>query len=341
MKRGSGFFGFTAAPLAALITCAALHLANPLTAPAAEADATAISRMEDIHHDMSDVVLKMANSIDGFFGTERYETFEQNESYIRLRLNLDWMETSGADLSPNVKIQLILPGTMDRIKVVANEDDDEGAEAGGRDAENESDIALRFVGFESDRTGLSFDVGARIRDWVFAGFGRVNLQFTYPLGGEWIGRSTNRLYWYTDTGFRNDFRQYFERKITDNFFFRSRTRLQYFEEEDANPFPEQKFTLFQRVGDRLGLAYEAIGEKIPADDTPFDEEDILEIDDAYTQFTLRIRSRFKTRWPWLYFEVWPAVVFPEELDYDATLAARFRIEVTFGHIRDAAVTVEE
>ncbi len=330
-----------ATPAVLALVPAVLLLAVPLTAHAAEAQAEETSRMEDIHRDMSDMVLKMANSIDGFFGTERHTTFEQNTSSIRLRLNFDWTETTGVDLFPNVRLHLVLPGTMDRLRIVANEDDEEGAEAGGRDAENESDIALRFVGFETDRRGLSFDVGVRIRDWVFAGFGRVNLQLAYPLGMEWAGRSTNRLYWYTDTGFRNDFRQYFERAITKKLFFRSRTRLQYFEEEDANPFPEQRFSLFQKFSDGIALAYEATAEKVPADDTPFDDEDILVPDDSYTHYTLRIRTRFKTRWPWLFFEVWPVLIYPEEFDYDPTLAARFRMEITLGHIKDHTLTVEE
>jgi len=341
MKRDSGFFRFAAAPLAVLIMCAAFHLFSPPAAESAEGEPTATATMEDLHQDMSDMVLKTANSLDGFFGTERYATFEQNRSYVRLRLNFDWTETTGVDVFPNIKLYLVLPGTMNRLRIVANEDDEEGAEAGGQDAEDESDVALRFVGFESDRRGLSFDVGARIKDSVFAGFGRINLQFVYPLGMEWIGRSTNRLYWYTDTGFRNDFRQYFERKLTEKLFFRSRTRLQYFEEEDANPFPEQKFSLFHKVTDGMALAYEAIAEKVPADDTLFDEEDILVPDDAYTHYTLRVRSRFKTRWPWLFFEVWPVLLLPEEFDYDLTLAARFRIEITFGHITDDTLTVEE
>jgi hypothetical protein len=287
------------------------------------------------------MVLKMANSIDGFFGTERHSTFEQNQSYVRLRLNFDWTEATGVDLFPNVKIHLVLPGTMERLLLVANEDDEEGADSGGRDAEGESDIALRFVGFETHRAGLSFDLGARIKDSELAGFGRVNLQVTRPLGKEWIGRATNRLYWYTNTGFRDDFRVYFERALSKKLFFRSRSRLQYFEEYDANPFPEQKFGLFQKLTDNIVLAYEAIAEKIPADDSPFDDEDIQDPDDAYTHYTLRIRSRFRTRWPWLFYEVWPIVTFPEELDYDLTLAARFRLEITFGHIKEIDLKVEE
>ena len=129
--------------------------------------------------------------------------------------------------------------------------------------------------------------------------------------------------------------------VSEKLFFRSRTRLQYFEEEDANPFPEQKLTLFHRLSDRVVLAYEAIGEKIPSDDTLFDEDDIVEPDDAYTPLSLLVRSRFKTRWPWLYVEFWPILAFPEELDYSATLAARIRLEVIFGHIRDDTLTVEE
>lgn len=299
------------------------------------------TRVVELHRDMSDLVLKAADTIDGFFGSERHMTFKQNTSNVRLRLNFDWIDTTGLELFPNFRIHLVLPGTLERLRIVANEEDDEGSDAGGIDAEDESNVALRFVGYDTDRRGVSFDVGARARSWELAGFGRINLHFAYPLGTEWIGRSTNRLYWYTDTGLRNDFRQYFEYQLTQKLFFRSRTRLQFFEEESDNPYPEQKITLFQQVGGSLVLAYEALAEIIPGADSPFDEEDIANPGSSYTHYELRVRSRFRTRWPWLFFEVWPRLLWPEERDFSSTPGASFRIEITFGHFGDRSVSVEE
>jgi hypothetical protein len=330
-------------PLLAALLLAPLLGAASLPSAYADDEETreAAATVEDLHGQMSDMVLKTANGIDSFFGTERSTTFEENTSYIRLRLNFDWLETSGLDINPGVKLHVVLPGAMSRLRLIANDEEEHGGEGQGEEAEVESSIALRWIGFDSDRAGLNFDLGMRISDWTPAGFGRANVQFVLPLGGKWIARTTNRLYWYTDTGWRNDLRQYFEFQLSKNFFFRSRTRIQYFEEEGDELFPEQKLTLFQRLGDRQAIAYEALVERIPADDSRFDEEDIVVPDDAYTEAQLRMRYRVNLFRPWFHVELWPIVLFPEEQDYDLTWAARFRVEITFGHVTAGSVKIGE
>jgi hypothetical protein len=289
----------------------------------------------------SQTVQKLANSIDRFFGSDRYQTWETNESSIRLRLNFDYIEGQDINLNLNVQFNIFLPGISHRLSLVGNPDDDEGTDS-GEDARNESELALRWMGGKIGKADSSYDLGLRIKDSNLAGFARWNLQRNFSREhSQWNTRLTNRLYWYTDTGFRDDFRFYIERPMRENLFFRARTRLQYFEEQGSNIFPEQRFTVYQRIGKSQILAYEALGEIIPDDDSAFDDDNIDVPDSKYTDYLVRVRYRTNWLHPWLFVEFWPTIAWPEEHDYRTTYAARLRLEIHFGYTRAKPIRIDE
>ncbi len=304
------------------------------------AGATTIDRM---HATASRWFQGAAGRVDGFFVTDEYATHEDNQSRLRLRLNTDYVEHQGWDLGVNVKLHLVMPGWDKRLRLVMNDADDSNDTASQvADSTDESDIALRWLGIRTDRVGLSFDLGVRIKDSDLAGFGRINAAVRYPLGEKWIGGTTNRLYYYSDTGVRNDLRQYFDRQINDTLRFRSRTRVQYFEENDYNPTSEQKFTLFHVLNKRSALAYEALFERYAQEDSLFDDDKIaVPLKDNYKSYSLRVRYRTNVWREWLFLEFWPIVSWPEERDYDLTLGARFRVEINFGQTPKSAAKIEE
>lgn len=308
--------------------------------PPVEQPGAVTTTIESAQAEMSRAVLKAGNFIDRFFFNERHSTWEDNDTSIRLRLNFDAVEDHGTDVNPEVKLNLVLPIFDGRLRLVGNDDDDEGADSGDRDVSDDSSIALRYVGIDTDKWGASYDLGLRVRDSNAEGFGRINVIRNYDLSGSWAGRTANRLYWYTNAGWRDDARQYFERRISDKVFFRARTRLQWFEEE-SGVFTEQRFTLFQQLSDKSALAYEVLARKIPGDDSVFDDDEILRPDNNYNQAQLRLRYRQNFKWPWFFYEVWPIAAFTEERDYDLTLALRLRLEIILGRIRETKTRLDE
>lgn len=269
------------------------------------------------HEEISHTVQKVANAIDSFFASDRQLSWEENRTTVTLRLDTDFIEYHGADFSPTLKLRLYLP-SLKRFMFVLNEDTDQASEYTPVGSEDESNLALRWTGHAREGRDLSFDVGLRIKDWDLAGFGRINAAIEYRLGANWLGRTTNQLYWYTDTGWRNDLRQYFERKLGEKLLFRSRTRLQYYEEHGERLFPEQKFTLYHRLeGRKAVLAYEIAGWTVPVEETVFDDDEIVKPDDEYTHLLALVRYRRNVRWPWLFVEIWPDFRFAEELDYQS------------------------
>lgn len=278
---------------------------------------------------LSRSVQKTAARIDNFFSNERY-SWSSNKTRVTLRGNFDWIDNRGWEFNPELRLFLALPGLNDRFRIVANDDDDGGTTDGSPNDRDESDIALRFIGKQTQKGGYSYDFGLSTRDDQFQGFVRLNLFRHYSLGSRWAGRSENRLYWYTSSGLRNDFRQYFERKLSDTWFFRARTRIQYEEDKDKGWYPEQKFTLFQRITDRSVLAYEAIARQYCGCDPIFDPEQQLIQSDKYNQYQARLRFRQNAIYPWLFYEIWPIAAWTEERDYEFTPAIRFRLEIVLG-----------
>ena len=282
------------------------------------------------YESVDNLVQTTVRRVDSFFVNDEHSTFAERKTRIRLRLNTDYIQHHGWELSPKIKLHLVLPGMNDRLRIVMN--DDQGADvdqASPNDEEN--DLALRWIGRQNAKRGYSFDLGFRIKSGNFDPFGRVNLGFEYDLPGRWVGQSTNRLYYYSKTGVRNDFRQYFNHGLTDELLFRSRTRLQYFEENEENPYIEQKFSLFHSLSDSRKVAYEALYRKVSIEDSPFDEDEIISTgNDYYSHYQLQVRFRQQAWRPWFFVELWPIVAWPEERNYDTVFGARVRFEVNLG-----------
>lgn len=326
-------------PLPTLIRFALIMLL-PVSAMAAEdgvaeeAPAESRTMVDRSYQSVDNLVQSTVRRIDSFFVNEEHATFTDRKTRVRLRLNTDYIQHHGWEVSPKLKLNLVLPGLNDRLRLVVNDEPGSDVDQAAPN-DDDNDVALRWIGRQNPKRGYSFDLGLRIKGGNLDPFGRINLGFEYPLAGDWIGQSTNRIYYYSKTGFRNDFRQYFNRSLTDDLLFRSRTRLQYFEENEKNPYIEQKFSIFHSLSEKRKLAYEVLYRKLSIEDSPFDEDEIeVEGAEYFNHFQLQARYRQQFWKPWFYAEFWPIVAWPEERDYATTLGARFRLEVNLGGTGD-------
>lgn len=305
-------------------------LAQETSEPSPAQEVEGVDKADQMQHKLTNLVRFTANSVDNFFSTDRH-SWGDNKTRVTLRGNFDWVDKHGWEFNPELRLNLALPGLGDRLRVVANEDDDDGAGGGSAADDQESNLALRFVGSVSRKQGISFDVGLSTRgDETLQGFGRVNLFRNWKLTKTWDGRAENRLYYYTNSGLRNDFRWFFEHRLNEKFFFRSRTRFDYLEDRNKEWYPEQRFTLFHQITNRTAVAYELAYEEVAPEDSPWDPDEVQILDDRYTHYYARLRFRQNIGYPWLFYEVWPTAAWAEEQDYDFVPAIRFRLEVVLG-----------
>lgn len=302
--------------------------AEPAAPEVPIAEATRVDRLHSATENLIDAAVKR---VDAFFVNETHDTFEEDKNRVRLRLNLDDIQYHGWDTSAKVKVNVRLTGLSKRLRLVVNDAEEDEEDQATQYEDEGNDVAIRWIGHQGKKTGVSVDGGVRLKSGKVDPFGRLNTSIRYPLAGEWLGQSTNRIYYYSQAGWRNDFRQYFNRPINDELLFRVRSRIQYFEDKDSNPQLEQKFTLFQSLTDHSALAYEALWRRETAEDSVFDEDEItIEPKDKYQQVQLRLRYRHSVWRPWMFVEVWPAIGWMEERDWDTVLGVRLRLEVNFG-----------
>ncbi len=283
-------------------------------------------------YDTSTSLLRnMVGKVDSFFVDDYYSTFEDNSTRVRLRLDTSWVQDHGWEVKPRVKLHLGLPALGERIRLVINDDDESDSEVGTAGEENENDMALRWVGYQSQNTSLSFDVGLRLKSGDLDSLLRMNSATQYGIGENWYGQTSNRLTYYSKNDWRNDFRQSFNREITNDLLFRARTRIQYFDKNDYNPFLEQKFSLFQTLNEKAAVAYEVYWKQQAEEDSLFDEDEIKgRLKDNYQNVALQLRYRRNVWRDWLYVELWPVIGVAEERDWDTLLGAFFRLEITLG-----------
>lgn len=308
----------------------AVIFAPPISAQTETTDKKDIA--EEAHSWLSESLLRGTTNADNFFNDERY-SWENNKSRVTLRSNFDFIGDHGFEFKPQGKINLAMPGFGKRMRFITNETEDD--ENGVRESdENETNVALRYIALATRKYALSADLGISTRGSpAVQFFGRANLRRNFNLSETWKGRLEDRLYWYNDSKWRNDFRWYFERELSEKFLFRSRTRFDFMQDRNSNVFPQQSFILYQMINNRTAIAYEAIAEKVFAENSVYDSDEFLQsCGEKCDHFLLRLRFRQSIGYPWLFYEVWPTANWTEERDYEFSPSIRFRLEIVLGNL---------
>lgn len=275
----------------------------------------------------SALLIKTASWIDSFFDDGRYIA-EDNESRATLKLSMGYSKNDDFEVKPRASIRMKLPKLSGRAQLIVSASDDSdfdvendpGGDRPGNDNDEDTDItaALRFFLKESEKYNITFDSGASW-NYLFAGirFRAIN-DF-----GDWLGRFTNRLRWYTDDGLENRATYDLETPFGDPFFFRATTSVKWYEETDGLPH-SQFLRLYHVLGSLEAVSYE-VG-------FHFDTDPSYKMTD--TEFILKYRQRFYR--DWLVLEISPRVSFPEDHDRDPNPGIIFKFEAAIGYDSDEA-----
>lgn len=282
-----------------------------------EEDNGTISRT---HRFFSESVLRATNQLDNFWGDER-SIEEANRSRIWVRLDFDIEQNQGFDFIPNIRANIRVPKTKNRLRLFFNGDegDDDELESDIRDNDENGTLFFRYFLFNSPWQSLGADTGIRIRSSGVAWFAGLRARI-YRTYGNWGFRLTDNIRWFTDRQFTNKTRFDIERVIfKDQTFFRSSTFGNWFQRKRGY-FIEQNFQLFHKLAERTGvvLQWRTLGE--------------TRIDDFFKETRVRVRFRQNIRWRWLFGEIAPSIFWKEQQDWDTNVGIRFRIEVHFGNI---------
>lgn len=269
------------------------------------------------------LLYEVSEWIDSFFDDGRFNE-EENASRATLKLAVGYSKNDDVEIQPRLNVRLKLPKLSSRANLIleaaedSDFDDEDSPDNNFSDDHSDDDggefrVALRWFLTESDTSNVAFDAGG---SWNYL-YGSFRLR-TLQEFGDWQGRFTNRLRWYTDDGWENRATYDLEKRINDDFFFRATSKFNYYEEEDGFPH-SQHFRLYQVLSSIQAISYE----------TAF----YMETEPSYKLSDLQLIFKYRQRFlrDWLMLEISPRATFPEKYDRDFNPGIFFTLEASFGN----------
>lgn len=308
-----------ALPLWRAVTCFAallsltLHAAEP-----AEPEIALLTPLDSSHNVASRQVTDLANWLDNFFGDDRIYDESQKS---HLKLNLLHISEEGYEPRYDAGLQgkLSLPNTQDRLKILFESDSEEDDNADHTVVEaveaQEQSLGLRYIQHTSKWFRAHTDVGIRFRSG-FDSFVRFRLRGVYALG-EWQFRAAETIFWRDSTGPGETSRLDIERRLSKDYLFRSTSKATYLDETRQFDMG-QDFYLIHTINKHRGVIYRAGLTAVSEPNT------------HTTGYILSVRLRQQIHRDWLFFEINPKVLYPEDQDFHSRNSLTLKLEVVFG-----------
>lgn len=268
-----------------------------------------------------------SRSIDNFFSTQGSHEVD-NESYIRVGQELDWMEGEGFNNDFNLRYRIDLPTAEERLRLIIESDPEESqgtlAEQGsGRLANDQRDrrtstLGLGWLEKHDKRKRWNHHLGAGVRLHLpLDPYVRLTSKRLWRLNdGPWQLESNNRVSWFNNDGYSARTRWDVGRSLSKRRHLRFVTNVQWRETEDTLEYSETA-ELNHRLNDRSALRYSAlaIGESAS--------------NPRMTDYYLQTRYRRDLHKGVLFADVIPELHFQRDTHYHPRWAMTLRIEMYF------------
>ena len=273
--------------------------------------------------------------LDGLFGDQIYYD-EYHATYGTVTVGGLWSEYDGFDPRLRFRARLQLPQWDERISAfagrVGEEDyisDTEGdfqALPTRQFGTLEDESVLLGLGYSSpERTGNDFDAGVGVRvDWPLDPYARARYEIVRSFAERYVLSARETVFWQNTEGFGTTTRINVDRVISDRFLLRWSNLGKYTEETDGLEWYTQ-LTLFQSVGQRTGLAWQA------------QIEGATDNEVQLTRHAVRLIMRRQLTPEWLILELrggmgWPRRKLTEAREPSPEIG--IAIEMQFGQKRD-------
>lgn len=284
-------------------------------------------QVEPLRAQVGNWVDNTSRNIDSFFGGDESNSVN-NESYLRLGQEIDWMEGGGTSGDVSIRYRIDLPTTEERLRLIIESDPEESqgtlADQGSGRLYNDqrdrrsSTLGLDWLERRDKRERWSNRIGAGIRLRVpLDPYVRLTSERLWGIGeGPWQLESSNRLSWFNNEGYSARTRWDMGRPLSENRHLRFITTVQWREEEDTLEYSEIA-ELNQRLNSRSAMRYSAIALGESASNP------------RMTNYYLQTRYRRDIHKGILFADVIPELHFQREVDYDPRWAMTLRLEMYF------------
>lgn len=265
---------------------------------------------------------EMAIAMDEFFAEERV-FYDKSGSYVRLTTDMVFEEAGDTRYTGDVKVNLRLPHTEEKLKLTFESDPTEQRDDLDRTLEDSPDEVARereyYGGIQAtlgDEKKWRFKPSIGVKfDKPIDIFLRLRMDRNYKTG-DWLFRPSQTFYAFKEKGFGSDTQFVLDYGITDDILFRSSSFVRYTDENDYYE-PSQVFSLLHSLSSRRGVAYQvgAYG--------------ISEPGWHATDYLAQIRYRQNIHSDYLFMELIPRVLYQRENDFDAERSLTLRLEMIF------------
>ncbi|MDR5898403.1 hypothetical protein QC823_05305 [Halomonas vilamensis] len=268
-----------------------------------------------------------SRNIDNFFGTHESMSVE-NESYLRLGQEFDFMEGDGVNAETTLRYRIDLPTSEERLRLIIESDPEESQgtleeQGSGRLANDQRDrrssvLGLNWLEKRDKREHWSNDVSAGVRLRLpLDPYVRFTSERLWDLGeSPWQLESNNRLSWFNNEGYSARTRWDIGKLLNNAQHLRFITTVQWREKEDTLEFSEVA-ELNHRLNERSALRYSAIAIGESASNPHM------------TNYYLQTRYRRDVHKGVLFADIIPELHFPREASYDPRWAMTLRLEMYF------------
>jgi hypothetical protein len=298
-------------------------------------DEQALTMLERVRRRLSIAACASSGWLDGLFGDQlRYE--EYRETYGSVSAGTLWSDYDGFDPRLRFRIRLQLPQWDERLSAFAGRvgeddyisdvEDDFDALPTRQFGHLEDESVLLGLGYSNPkRTGNDFDASAGVRvDTPLDPYVRTRYEIVRNFAENYVFSARETLFWQNSEGLGTTTRLILDRALSERFLLRWANLGTYTQETVGLEWYSQ-MTLFQSVGDRTGLAWQAQVEGATDNEVPL----------TRTAVRLIMRRQFKHP-EWLFLELRGGVAWPREKreeDREATPELGIAIEMQFGDRR--------
>lgn len=273
--------------------------------------------------------------LDGLFGDQiHYDDY--HATYGTVTVGGLWSDYDGFDPRLRFRARLQLPQWDERISAfagrvgeddyISDTEDDFDALPTRQFGTLEDESVLLGLGYSSpERTGNDFDAGVGVRvDLPMDPYARARYEVVRAFAERYVFTARETVFWQNTEGFGTTTRINLDRVISDRFLMRWSNLGKYTEETDGLQWYSQ-LTLFQSVGQRTGLAWQAQVEGATDNEVPL------------TRHALRLIMRRQLTPEWLILELRGGVAWPRRKlteEREATPEIGIAVEMQFGQRRD-------
>ena len=269
--------------------------------------------------------------LDSLFGNQLHYD-EYRSTYGSVSAGTLWSEYDGFDPRLRFRARLQLPQWNERVSAFAGrvgEEDYVSDTEGDFDAlptsqfggvEDES--VLLGLGYSSpSRTGNDFDAGVGVRvDVPLDPYAQTRYEIVRTFAQDYVFRARETVFWRNSEGFGSTTRFNIDRALSDRFLLRFNNVGKFTEETNGMEWVSE-MSLFQSIGARTGLAWQAYINGVTDNEVPI------------TRYGARLIMRKQLSIEWLFLEVRGGVGWPRRWLYeqrDPSIEAGIALEMQFG-----------